>query len=77
MSPRAACRLETLGFEQVYDYVPGKSDWLARGQPSEGELASQPTAGSCAHDDVVTCPLDARVGSVRERVSASRSVSMK
>src|SRR5437763_7441066 len=71
MSPRAACRLETLGFEHVYDYVPGKSDWLARGLPSEGELASQPTAGSCARDDVVTCPLDAPVGSVRGRVAAS------
>ena len=71
MSPRAACRLETLGFEQVYDYVPGKSDWLARGLPSEGELASQPTAGSCAHDDVVTCPLDEPVGSVLGRVEES------
>jgi Mg/Co/Ni transporter MgtE len=51
--------------------VPGKSDWLARALPSEGELASRPTAGSCAHDDVVTCPLDAPVGSVRDRVEAS------
>jgi hypothetical protein len=24
MRPRAACRLETLGFEHVYDYVPAK-----------------------------------------------------
>gem|GEM_PF-5255088 len=23
MSPRAACRLETLGFERVFDYVEG------------------------------------------------------
>jgi len=51
--------------------VPGKSDWLARGLPSDGELASRPTAGSCAHDDVVTCRLDERVGPVRERVDAS------
>src|SRR5919198_3802724 len=71
MSPRAACRLETLRFEHVYDYVPGKSDWLARGLPTEGELASQPTAGSCAHDDVVTCPLHEPVGSVRQRVEES------
>src|SRR5207244_64364 len=71
MSPRAACRLETLGFEHVYDYVPGKSDWLARGLPTEGELASQLTAGSCAHDDVVTCPLGERVGSVRARIEES------
>jgi hypothetical protein len=25
MSPRAACRLDTLGFEQLYDYMPGRS----------------------------------------------------
>jgi hypothetical protein len=24
-----ARRLETLGFEHVHDYVPGKADWLA------------------------------------------------
>ena len=30
MSPRAAWRLERLGF-QVYDYVGGKADWLAAG----------------------------------------------
>ncbi len=29
MSPRAAARLETLGFTKVYDYVGGKTDWLA------------------------------------------------
>src|SRR2546421_12814894 len=71
MSPRAACRLETLGFEHVYDYVPGKSDWLARGLPSKGELASRPTAGSCALDDVVTCALDEPVGSVLTRIEES------
>src|SRR6266480_395608 len=71
MSPRAACRLETLGFEHVYDYVPGKSDWLARGRPTEGELASRPTAGSCARDDIVTCGLDDTVDSVRPSIEAS------
>src|SRR5919204_3411425 len=71
MSPRAACRLETLGFERVYDYVPGKADWLGRGLPTEGTLASQPTAGSLAHDDVVTCRLDEPVVSVRSRVEES------
>ena len=27
MSPRAASRLESIGFEQVYDYTAGKVDW--------------------------------------------------
>jgi rhodanese-related sulfurtransferase len=31
MSPRAACRLEAIGFEEVYDYATGISDWKAAG----------------------------------------------
>src|ERR671936_105892 len=71
MSPRAACRLETLGFEHVYDYVPGKSDWLARGLPMEGEAADQPRVGALARNDVVTCAPNEQVGKVSERVAAS------
>ena len=71
MSPRAACRLETLGFDEVYDYVPGKADWLAHNLPVEGAQAAIPTAGRHARDDVVTCRLDDRVGEVRERILAS------
>ena len=36
MSPRAAWRLEAAGFAPVYDYVAGKSDWLAADLPFEG-----------------------------------------
>jgi CBS domain-containing protein len=71
MSPRAACRLETLGFTEVYDYVPGKADWLAHNLPVEGEQADAPTAGRLARDDAATCRLDDRVGEVRERILAS------
>src|SRR5919201_2488563 len=71
MSPRAACRLETLGFEQVYDYVPGKADWLARALPTEGTAAGRPRAGTLARDDVVTCRLTDRVGDIRPLVEAS------
>jgi CBS domain-containing protein len=71
MSPRAACRLDTLGFTHVYDYVPGKADWLAHNLPVEGEQAARPTAGRLARDDVVTCRLDDRLGEVRERIAAS------
>jgi rhodanese-related sulfurtransferase len=31
MSPRAASRLESLGFTEVYDYIDGKLDWMAAG----------------------------------------------
>jgi len=71
MSPRAACRLATLGFEQVYDYVGGKADWLARGLPTEGERAGERRAGQVARRDVATCELGERVGDVRPRVESS------
>jgi Mg/Co/Ni transporter MgtE len=60
-----------LGFERVYDYVPGKVDWLARGLPTEGERADQTRVGDLARDDVVTSPVDATAADVRERVEAS------
>lgn len=71
MSPRAACRLEALGFEHVYDYVAGKLDWLARGLPREGDKATERRAVDVARDDVVTARADERIGDVRARVEAS------
>ena len=70
MSPRAAWRLEGLGFEKVYDYVPGKADWFASGLPKEGRLASVPTIGDVALWDVPTCVPGEKVGAARERVRA-------
>ena len=66
MSPRAAWRLESLGFQEVYDYEAGKSDWLAVGLPSEGAMARLPRAGDVARKDVPTCSLEDRLGDVRE-----------
>ena len=37
MSPRAAWRLDSLGFTEVYEYSAGKSDWAAYGLPLEGK----------------------------------------
>jgi Mg/Co/Ni transporter MgtE len=71
LSPRAACRLATLGFTRVYDYTPGKVDWLAHGLPGEGMRANEPTAGSLARHDVATSPLDARTGDVRRAIADS------
>ena len=68
MSPRAAWRLEGLGFETVYDYVPGKADWFASGLPREGKLALSPTIGDAARRDVPTCAPVETIGVVRERV---------
>ena len=71
MSPRAACRLATLGFEHVYDYMPGKVDWLARGLAREGNKASERRAIDVARQDMVTCRLGQLVGEVAPHVEAS------
>ncbi len=70
MSPRAAWRLESLGFGEVYDYVAGKLDWMAAGLPTEGTNAAHPRAGDVARKDVPTAKLEERLGDVRERVKA-------
>ena len=57
-----------LGFEKVYDYVPGKADWFASGLPREGKLASLPTVGDAARRDVPTCAPAEKVGAARERI---------
>jgi rhodanese-related sulfurtransferase len=71
LSPRAAWRLETLGFREVYDYVDGKLDWLAAGLPTEGANAQLPRAGDVARRDVPTCGLAERLRDVRDRVTAA------
>ena len=71
MSPRAAWRLVSLGFTQVFDYVAGKVDWLANGLPVEGNLADLPRAGDVARSDVPTCRLTEIIADVRARVQAS------
>ena len=71
MSPRAAWRLESFGFGEVYDYADGKSDWLAAGLPTEGTNAQRPRAGDVARKDVPTARLDERLGDVRERAAKS------
>ncbi len=68
MSPRAAWRLEGLGFERVYDYVPGKADWAASGLPTEGTAASLPKIGDLARTDVPTCSPQEKLSAARERV---------
>jgi|SRR5882672_88064 len=67
MAPRAAARLESLGFEEVYEYRAGKLDWLAAGNPTEGENSRRPRAGEVARKDMVVCRLKDRVGDVHER----------
>src|SRR5258706_3448150 len=71
MSPRAAWRLESLGFTEVYDYAAGKEDWLAWGLPREGRTAQVPTVGKVARHDVPTCGLADRVADAKARAQAA------
>ena len=68
MSPRAAWRLESLGFSNVYDFAAGKAAWLAAGLPIAGTDVTTPRAGERARNDVPTCQLDESMDTVRERV---------
>jgi len=81
MSPRAACRLESLGFTQVYDYFTGLADWTANGLPTEGKIVGVLRDGvvcrgalrarDAVRTDIPTCRLSERVGDVAERVKSA------
>jgi CBS domain-containing protein len=71
MAPRAAARLETMGFREVYEYKAGKVDWMAAGLPTEGTNAAHPRAGDAARKDVPLCGLGERLGDVRDRARAA------
>jgi rhodanese-related sulfurtransferase len=71
MSPRAAARLDSLGFERVHDYAPSKVDYLARGLPREGGKSGEKRAVDLLHEDIVRCRLDDPIGRVRAAVEAS------
>lgn len=64
MSPRAAWRLERLGFGPVYDYTLGKVDWMAAGLPT---VRADPSARRAIDEtdcDPPTCAADALVRDV-------------
>src|SRR2546428_13308988 len=67
MSPRAAWRLESLGFTEVYEYSAGKSDWAAYRLPLEGKALTSIRIKDIARADVPTCRLDDKVSSARQR----------
>jgi CBS domain-containing protein len=71
MSPRAAWRLESIGFTEVHDYVAGKADWGSAGLPLEGTRGSDTRVGAYLRRDVPTCRLDERLADVRARVGTA------
>ena len=71
MSPRAAARLESLGFTKVYDYEAGKSDWLASPLPTEGRAAGELDAAAMIRGDDIACHLGEKLGDTAKRVQAA------
>ena len=71
MSPRAAARLESIGFGHVYDYVAGKADWGSFGLPLEGAEGSQTRVGAYVTTDVPNCGPHDRLQQVCDRLDES------
>jgi predicted transcriptional regulator len=71
MSPRAAWRLESFGFAQVFDYPAGKLDWFANGLPRVGKRASLPRAADAVRRDTPQCRLTDHLEDVRGQVQAA------
>jgi len=67
LSARAASRLESMGFQEVYRYTLGKADWLAAGWETEGPQANKPRLKNVIHKDVPTCSLRERLEDVKSR----------
>jgi len=69
MSPRAACRLEALGFEKVYDYTLGIADWKAANLPLEGDPRETQLVGDVTRPDVPTATPQELLGEVHDRTT--------
>jgi rhodanese-related sulfurtransferase len=67
LSARAAWRLESMGFQEVYRYTPGKDDWLAAGLETEGTQAKKVRIRQMIQKDVPTCSLRERFEDVKSR----------
>lgn len=68
MSPRAAWRLEALGFTEVYDYEAGKADWGSFELPLDGHADSSTRVAAVAATEAPTCRLDELVADVAARL---------
>ena len=71
MSPRAACRLERLGYHDIYDYEPGIADWKAAGLPVDGQAAAVPRVADATRPDVPTSTPDELLGDIHSRTFES------
>ncbi len=69
MSPRAACRLEALGFDQVYDYTAGIADWKAAGLKVDGIEDPGLRIADATRPDIPTAHPHETLGTARQRAN--------
>src|SRR5437868_10140957 len=67
LSARAAWRLESMGFQEVYRYTAGKADWLAAGWETEGTSVKVPRLKQYLQKEVFICGLRERLEDVKSR----------
>jgi rhodanese-related sulfurtransferase len=67
ISARAAWRLESMGFQEVYRYTPGKEDWIAAGLDVEGSATGGLALKQYIKKDFQTCLLRDRMQEVQNR----------
>src|SRR5438132_11664767 len=77
MRPRAAWRLEELGFERAYDFAGGKTAWIERGLPTEGTGPVLLVAGQVLRPATATCRPETRAGQVRAELEPGRTRSAR
>src|SRR5437016_2154790 len=70
LSARAAWRLESMGFQEVYRYTPGKEDWIAAGFETEGANATRPRLKQYLKTNVQTGLLRDRMQEILNRRGA-------
>lgn len=68
MSARAAWRLESFGFTQVYRYEGGKKDWFSKGLPVEVKTSELARATDVLRRDVPICHPSERLSEVRTEI---------
>jgi CBS domain-containing protein len=73
MSPRAAWRLERLGYVS-YDYPAGKADWLAAGLPTVRPPGGESRALDAADRKPSTCGPEEPLGAVAARTGLATVV---
>jgi CBS domain-containing protein len=76
MSPRAAWRLERLGFTGVHDYAAGKVDWMAAGLMTVRADTTQRRALDIADRDPLTCAPDTSLGVAAQHAAEARQPSV-